>query len=75
VVLYTRKKKGGHLTPRKIPMTTRLYGMLDKRYKSRDKSKPWVFWGRNWSSKAGGFVEGPTSTARTSWPPYVNGRG
>lgn len=59
VVLYTRKKKGGHLTPRKIPMTTRLYGMLEKRYKNRDKTKPWVFWGRHWSSKAGGFVEGP----------------
>jgi integrase len=24
LVLYTRKKKGGHLTPRKVPMTTRL---------------------------------------------------
>jgi len=40
-------------------MTTRLYGMLDKRYKNRDKTKPWVFWGRHWSSKAKGFVEGP----------------
>jgi integrase len=59
VVLYTRKKKGGHLTPRKVPMTTRLYGVLSKRYKTRDKTKPWIFWGRHWSSKAGGFVEGP----------------
>jgi integrase len=59
VVLYTRKKKGGHLTPRKVPMTTRLYSMLDKRYKNRDKTKVWVFWGRHWSSKAEGFVEGP----------------
>jgi integrase len=59
VVLYTRKKKGGHLTPRKVPMTTRLYSMLDKRYKNRDKTKAWVFWGRHWSSKAEGFVEGP----------------
>src|SRR5208282_5952568 len=59
VVLYTRKKKGGHLTPRKIPMTTRLHGMLDKRYKNREKTKPWVFWGRHWSRKAGGFVEAP----------------
>jgi integrase len=23
VILYTRKKKGGHLTPRKIPMTSK----------------------------------------------------
>ena len=59
VVLYTRKKKGGHLTPRKVPMTTRLYSMLLRRYKNRDKTKPWVFWGRHWSSKAEGFVEGP----------------
>ncbi|MFA4901889.1 MAG: site-specific integrase [Desulfobaccales bacterium] len=59
VVLYTRKKKGGHLTPRKIPMTTRLYSLLGVRYKNRDKTKPWVFWGRHWSSKAGRFVEGP----------------
>lgn len=59
VVLYTRKKKGGHLTPRKIPMTTRPYSMLDKRYKNRDKAKSWVFWGRHWSRKAGGFIEGP----------------
>jgi integrase len=59
VVLYTRKKKGGHLTPRKIPMTTRLCSMLDNRYKNREKTKPWVFWCRHWSRKAGTFVEGP----------------
>jgi integrase len=59
VVLYTRKKKGGHLTPRKVPMTTRLYQMVLKRHKNRDKSKPWVFWGRHWSRRAGVFVEGP----------------
>jgi integrase len=59
VVLYTRKKKGGHLTPRKVPMTTRLHGMLTKRQKNRDKTKPWVFWERHWSRKAGKFVEGP----------------
>jgi integrase len=59
VVLYTRKKKGGHLTPRKVPMTNRLYGMLLRRHKCRDKGKPWVFWGRHWSRKAGKFVDGP----------------
>jgi integrase len=59
VVLYTRKKRGGHLTPRKVLMTTRLYEMLRKRYKHRDRDKPWVFWGRHWSRKAGAFVEGP----------------
>ena len=36
VVLYTRKKRGGHLTPRKVPMTQRLYEVLSRRhFKSR----------------------------------------
>ncbi|MBF0227593.1 MAG: site-specific integrase, partial [Desulfobacterales bacterium] len=30
VILYTRKKKGGNLTPRKIPMTKRLYEILHR---------------------------------------------
>jgi integrase len=59
VVLYTRKKKGGHLKPRKIPMTQRLYEVLKGRYENRDKDKPWVFWHRYWSRVAGEFVEGP----------------
>lgn len=44
VVLYTRKKKGGHLTPRKVPMTETLYSILSNRYKKRDPVLPWVFW-------------------------------
>jgi integrase len=59
VVLYTRKKKGGHLTPRNVPMTTRLHNLLLKRFKGREKEKPWVFWQRYWSRKEGRFVEGP----------------
>jgi integrase len=59
VVLYTRKKKGGHLTPRKVLMTDTLYTMLLRRYRNRDKDKPWVFWQRYWSRKEGKFVEGP----------------
>ena len=59
VVLYTRKKKGGHLTPRKVPMTSTLYTTLLRRYRNRDKDKPWVFWQRYWSRKEGKFVEGP----------------
>ena len=59
VVLYTRKKKGGHLTPRKVPMTTTLYNMMLRRYKNREKDKPWVFWHRYWSRKEGRFLEGP----------------
>jgi integrase len=59
VVLYTRKKKGGHLTPRKIAMTTRLYQVLSRRYEFRDKRHPWVFWHRFWDRKKKEWVEGP----------------
>ena len=59
IILYTRKKKGGHLTPRKIPMTQTLYEVLKQRYEKQDKIKPWVFWHRYWSRKKGCFVEGP----------------
>jgi integrase len=59
VILYTRKKKGGHLTPRKIPMTQTLYAVLRRRYEKRDPDKPWVFWHRYWSRKHGQFMEGP----------------
>ena len=44
VILYTRKKKGGHLTPRKVPMTNRLHETLSNRYSQRDMDIPWVFW-------------------------------
>jgi len=59
VTLYTRKKKGGHLTPRKVAMTKRLYEILSGRYSQRDKTKPWVFWHTYWSSKTGEKKEGP----------------
>jgi len=59
VVLYTRKKRGGHLTPRKVPMTNKLYEVLFHLYTKRDKDKPWVFWHRYWDRKKGGWVEGP----------------
>jgi integrase len=44
VVLYTRKKAGGNLTPRKIPMTGKLREVLFRRFQDRDAKKPWVFW-------------------------------
>jgi len=44
LVLYTRKKKGGHRTPRKVPMTDRLFEMLSRRFSEREADKPWVFW-------------------------------
>jgi integrase len=58
VILRTRKKRGGHLTPRKVPMTRRLYDVLSARYHSRDKSKPWVFW-QTWWDRRGQRHEGP----------------
>jgi len=59
VILYTRKKKGGNLTPRKVAMTNRLFQVLSHRYEHRDKTKPWVFWHRYWSKKTTEWVEGP----------------
>jgi integrase len=58
IILYTRKKKGGHRTPRKIPMTSRLHGILSRRFAKRDPDKPWVFWHRYWSQKDGCYVCG-----------------
>lgn len=59
LILYTRKKSGGHLTPRKIPMCDRLYDILSRRFKTRNKRVPWVFWQRYWDRKSGRWVEGP----------------
>jgi len=59
VVLCTRKKKGGHLTPTKIPMTVRLYQVLCRRYEHKGKRKLWVFWHRFWDRKKKGCVESP----------------
>lgn len=59
VVLYTRKKKGGSLTPRKVPMTTELYDLLSRRYRDRDESKAWVFWHRYYDKKQKHYVTGP----------------
>ncbi len=59
VVLYTRKKRGGHLTPRKVPMTDLLYRTLHRRFEQRDQAKPWVFWHRYKDKKKGVLVEGP----------------
>lgn len=59
VILYTRKKKGGHLTPRKVPMTNRLFQVLSHRFDHRDTKKDWVFWHRYWDRKKKEWVEGP----------------
>ena len=39
VTLYTRKKKGGHLTPRRVPMTKKLHEILVRRYENRSSDK------------------------------------
>ncbi|MCH7804778.1 MAG: site-specific integrase [Acidobacteria bacterium] len=59
LILYTRKKKGGHLTPRKVPMTERLYKLLSRRYAERNLRMPWVFWHTYVSRKTGEKCEGP----------------
>lgn len=59
VVLYTRKKKGGNLTPRRVPMTLKLVDILTRRYHNRDTEKSWVFWHKYWSSKKNEMVSGP----------------
>lgn len=59
LVLYTRKRKGGHLTPRKVPMTDRLFQTLARRAEEMDKSIPWVFWHTYTSSKTGERITGP----------------
>ena len=59
VTLYTRKKKGGHLTPRKVPMTLRLYNILHRRFIHRRKDIPWLFWHEFTSSKTREKKTGP----------------
>jgi integrase len=59
VVLRTRKKKGGNRTPRKVPMTQKLFEVLSRRNASRDSAKPWVFWHECISSKTKERYVGP----------------
>ena len=59
LVLYTRKKRGGHLTPRRIPMNRKLFSVLSKRFEKKAGDKPWVFWHRYFSRKVGGWITGP----------------
>lgn len=65
IVLYTRKKEGGNLTPRKVPMTQTLLQVLERRHGNRDPNQPWVFWhtyrssNTYRSSKTGEVRKGP----------------
>jgi len=58
ISLYTRKKAGGNFTPRNVPMTGKLYGVLFARYQERDQSKPWLFW-HSYRDAKGLVVNGP----------------
>jgi integrase len=59
VMLYTRKKKGGNRTPRKVPMPDKLFDILSRRHASRKKDVPWVFWHRYWDRRNQKWVVGP----------------
>ena len=59
VTLYTRKKSGGHLTPRRIWMTDKLHSILSDIAASRTDSHPWVFWHRYYSRISNRWEEGP----------------
>lgn len=59
VILYTRKKRGGHRTPRRLYMTAGLHEILSRRNSERVEGVPWVFWHRYWSRRKGDFVVGP----------------
>jgi integrase len=58
VILYSRKKKGGHLTPRKVPMPDKLFDVLSHRHKNRNKRIAWVFWHRYWDRRNKQWVVG-----------------
>lgn len=71
VILYTRKKRGGHLTPRKVPMTEKLHEVLSNRFSKRDKRKPWIFWHRYWDRKTKEWA-GRTNNFKGLWHYAVN---
>ena len=59
VTLSTRKKKGGDLTPRRVPMTDHLFKILFRRYAQRNRQIPWVFWHTYRSTKTAETCRGP----------------
>ena len=64
VILYTRKKKGGHLTPRKVSMTSQLHEILSRRFKYREPEMQWIFWTQYTHWKTGEFQRGKFSCYR-----------
>lgn len=65
LVLYTRKKRGGNLTPRKVFLTVRLKSCLEARYKNRITDDRWVFTNRYFSRKTGKWTVGPYQDRKT----------
>jgi len=58
IILFTRKKRGGHRTPRKIPMTQKLYEIMQRRFSTRNEATPYVFWHEyNSSGKIGPYLD------------------
>ena len=43
IVLWTRKRKSRQLEADPIPMDDRMRAILERRWKNRDKTEPWVF--------------------------------
>lgn len=64
VVLWTRKKKGGHRTPRKVLMTQEVHEVLSRRYNSTNKSTPGVFYSSHIDGGNGELKEHPYSQYR-----------
>jgi integrase len=65
VTLYTRKKSGGHLTPRKVAMTLQLFEVLNRRHATRNDKMPWVFWHALYCRKTGEITNGPYTDRKT----------
>lgn len=40
-------------------MSAKLFQVLSRRHKNRDKTVPWVFWHRYWSRKKEKWIVGP----------------
>ncbi|RJP78116.1 MAG: site-specific integrase [Desulfobacteraceae bacterium] len=59
ITFYTRKKKGGNRTGHLIPMNEKLLSIMTRRFESRDKTKPWVFWHHYFDRKQRAWIDKP----------------
>ncbi|MEJ2286755.1 MAG: site-specific integrase, partial [Desulfobacterales bacterium] len=65
IILYTRKKRHGHLSPRKVAMTEKLYEILSRRSVNSRSGVQWVFWQRYKDRSTGKIITGPFQYRRT----------